>query len=238
MKHAFLIVFALISLVSFSQKINEFEFVMVPTKFEFQRTENEYRLNTLLKYRLEDYGFKASYTSDQMNTNYMDRCQYLNAIIVNESTMFLTKLYVVFKDCNNATVFQSDIGKSKVKAKKEAYNEALEDALKSVKAVNYKFIGKKSAAKIGDSISEAKVNTAKTDVVNENVLFAQPIPNGFQLIDASPKVILKMYQTSIQEYYLANSGAKNGVVFKKGNQWFFEYYQNEKLISEQLTIKF
>lgn len=238
MKNVFLVVFGLFSILSYSQKINEYEFIMVPTKFEFQRSENEYRLNTLLKYRLEDYGFKAFYTSDQINNNYADRCLYLNANVVNESTMFLTKLYIVFKDCNNAIIFQSDIGTSKVKPRKEAYNEALESALKSVKAIHYNFTGKKLEPVALDYESEVILAGETTEVINENTLFAQPIPNGFQLIDSSPKVVLKMYKTSQPEYFTANSGDRNGVVFKKNNQWFFEYYAQDKLVSEQLTIKF
>ena len=238
MKHAFLMVFGLCSLMVFSQKINEFEFVVVPTKFDFQRDENEYRLNTLLKYRLEDYGFTASYTSDQLNTDYEDRCLYLNANVIDESTMFLTKIYIVFKDCNNATIFQSDIGTSKIKAKKEAYNEALQDALQSVKAINYKFTGKKNEATTQEPQSELNTVAPVTTLVTDNTLFAQPIPNGFQLIDSSPKVILKMHRTSQPDYFMATSGERNGLVFKKDSKWFFEYYKNEKLISEQLIIKF
>ena len=238
MKKVFLIVFSLWSLFSFAQQINEYEFVMVPTKFDFQKSENEYRLNTLLKYRLEDYGFKAFYTSEQMNTNYTDRCLYLNSNVVNESSMFLTKLYVVFKNCDNAIVFQSDYGTSKIKERKDAYKEALEDALKSVKAVNYKFTGK-AAAKVENNLQPATSNVANpTEVINENSLFAQPIANGYQLVDTTPKVILKMFRTSQADYFTANSDTKNGIVFKKNNEWIFEYYMNDQLISEKLNIKF
>lgn len=238
MKNIFLVVFSLFTLFSFAQKINEYEFVIVPTKFDFQRSENEYRLNTLLKYRLEEFGFQASYTSDQMNTNFTDRCLYLNANVVNESSMFLTKLYVVFKDCNNAVIFQSDLGTSKVKERKDSYKEALEDALKSVKAVNYKFTGTKTAQVASHSKVEAQIPVEKIEVVNENSLFAQPILNGFQLIDTTPKVVLKIFHTSQPDYYTATSDTKNGMVFKKNNEWFFDYYLNDKLVSEKLSIKF
>lgn len=238
MKKTFLIFFSLFSLFSFAQKINDYEFIMVPTKFDFQSDENEYRLNTLLKFRLEEYGFKAFYTSDQLNTNYSDRCLYLNASVVNESSMFMTKFYVVFKDCNNNIVFQSEIGTSKVKARKDAYKDALEEALKSVKAINYKFNGKNTqqVALKTDALANVKVDSV--EVISENSLFAQPIANGFQLVDATPKVVLKILKTSLTDYFMATSVAKNGIVFKKNNEWIFEYYLNEKLISEKLIIKF
>lgn len=238
MKKAFLIVFSLWSLFSFAQQVNEYEFVIVPTKFDFQKSENEYRLNTLLKYRLEEFGFNAFYTSDQMNSNFSDRCLYLNANVVNESTMFLTKLYVVFKNCDNAIVFQSDHGTSKIKERKESYKEALEEALLSVKAVNYKFTGKANTRLTNNEQPATSIVAQPTEVINENSLFAQPIANGYQLVDTTPKVILKIFRTSQADYYTASSDTKNGVVFKKNNVWIFEYYKDDQLISEQLNIKF
>lgn len=238
MKHAVVVLFTMLSLSSFAQSINDYEFVMVPTKFDFQESENEYRLNTLLKYRLTDLGFNASYTSDQVNTSYNDRCLYLIADVVNQSGIFVTKLYIVFKDCNNKIVYQSELGTSRIKARKDAYTEALENALKSVKALNYKFSGE-NATQIGEVVQDEKtVVLPKTELVSENALFAQPITNGFQLIDTTPKVLLKMFRTSQADYFIANAENKNGVVFKNGNNWIFEYYLNNKLMSEKLMIKF
>lgn len=238
MKHALLIFLTLISFFSFAQSINDYEFVMVPTKFNFQESENEYRLNTLLKYKLVEYGFNATYTSDQLNTNYNDRCLYLIADVLNESSIFVTKLYVVFKDCNGKIVYQSEMGTSRIKARKDAYVEALQNALKSVQALNYKFTGNKFS-------QETKVleqNTAVTSTINTQestgVLFAQAISNGFQLIDTTPKVLLKIFRTSKVDHFIANAEGKNGVVFKNGSDWIFEYYLNDKLVSEKLTIKF
>jgi hypothetical protein len=239
MKKAFLVFFSLFSLCLFSQKINEYQFVMVPTKFDFQDSENEYRLNTLLKYRLEEYGFNASYTSDQLNVNYSDRCLFLNANVVNESTIFVTKVYIVFKDCKNAIVFQSDIGTSRIKLRIDGYREALENALKSVKALNYQFSGVKVNQVATLSNEENRpLSVENAALASEAVLFAQAIPNGFQLVDLAPKVILKLLKTSQVDYFIATSGDKNGVVFKKNNEWHFEYYSDEKLNSELLYIKF
>jgi hypothetical protein len=238
MKKVFLLLFGLSSLCSFSQSINEYEFFTVPTKFEFQDSENEYRINTILKFRLEEYGFKVSFISNELRTNYMDRCLYLNAVVVNESNAFLTKFHVVFKDCNNAVIFKSDVGTSKLKVRKEGAAEALENALKSVKALNYKFTGKNTEiVKMVDE-SDQVVEVQKTELSVVRTLFAQPILNGYQLIDATPKIILKIFKTSKADYFTATSETNTGVIFKKNNMWIFEYYKEDKLISEELTIKF
>jgi hypothetical protein len=238
MKKNFLLIFALFSLFASAQTINDFEFVLVPTKFDFQDSQNEYRLNTILKYRLDEFGFDVRFTSDQINANYSDRCLYLTAYIVNESRFLLTKLRVEFRDCNNVVVFKSDLGTSKTKMRKDAYIEALEKALLSVKEANYKFTGKKTEQTVLATVAESDIATEKNEVISDKTLFAQPIANGFQLIDATPKVVLKIFKTSQPDYFLANADGKEGVVLKRNNTWFFEYYQNDKLISERLEIKF
>jgi hypothetical protein len=69
-------------------------------------------------------------------------------------------------------------------------------------------------------------------------LFAQPIPNGYQLIDSTPKVVLRIYKTSKPDSFTAIAEGINGLVFKKDNDWYFEYYENDQLMSKKLNIKF
>jgi uncharacterized beta-barrel protein YwiB (DUF1934 family) len=33
-------------------------------------------------------------------------------------------------------------------------------------------------------------------------------------------------------------GNSQGAFIQKGNEWFFEYYENEKLVSEKVAVKF
>jgi hypothetical protein len=231
MKKALLVAFSLLSVLSFAQSTNQYQYVFVPAKFDFQESENEYRLNTLLKFRLIEYGFDALFTSDEFNSYYAERCRYLNADVVDDSGLLNTKLYIVLKDCNNKIVFRSDSGSSKIKDRQKGYTAALEEALKSVKALNYKYQG--------DISENQKLNNIiKTEIVNSSVLLAQPTANGFQLLDQSQKVIVKMFKTAQTDYFSATSDTKNGVVFKKDSEWFFEYYVEGKLISEKLNIKF
>ena len=71
------------------------------------------------------------------------------------------------------------------------------------------------------------------------VLYAQKLPDGgYQLVDSTPKIQLRLYKTSIPNNYLAKAGDTDGVVFEKNEKWFFEYYSGEKLITEELDIKF
>jgi hypothetical protein len=158
--------------------------------------------------------------------------------VISESGMFVTKFYIEFKDCNDKLVFKSVTGSSRNKDRQAANTEALEEALLSVKDLNYKFEGNSTESVIESTEVIQSVPVVKSVVVSENALFAQPIENGFQLVDKTPKVVLKMFKTTEKDYFIATSESKNGVLFKKNNEWFFEYYLNEKLVSEKLSIKF
>ncbi len=68
----------------------------------------------------------------------------------------------------------------------------------------------------------------------EEVLYAQEIENGYQLVDSTPKVRLKVYNTSVKDVYLA----KQGILFAKEGKWFYEYYVEGSLHTKELTIKF
>ena len=69
-------------------------------------------------------------------------------------------------------------------------------------------------------------------------LYAQPTPNGYQLVDTTPKKILTLLKTSVQDYFIADAGGNSGIVFKRNGEWFFERYEDNKLVSQKLDIKF
>lgn len=72
----------------------------------------------------------------------------------------------------------------------------------------------------------------------EQVLYAQQLPNGFQLVDNTPKILYKLYKTSVSNVFMANYLGKNGMVFLKDGNWFFEHYEGTQLSTKKLNIKF
>ena len=92
--------------------------------------------------------------------------------------------------------------------------------------------------------SNNKVETKPSIVKKEKeqkdagVLYAQQLPNGFQLVDSSPKIQMKIFRTSLPDYFLAEAENKNGVLYAKNGKWYFEYYLGEELIVDELDIKF
>ena len=86
--------------------------------------------------------------------------------------------------------------------------------------------------------STPKNEPKSSESSSANVLYAQPTSYGYQLIDSEPKVVMKVYKTSNPASYMAKKGDIQGALVSKDNQWFFEYYQGDKLISEKVDVKF
>lgn len=234
MKKLFLLFVLLVSITAFSQSINDYQYVIVPIKYDFFKENDKYRLNTLTKLLFQKYGFKSYLSSEEIPKEVENsRCDMLYASVKDESNFMVTKLKVLVKDCREKIIYETEIGTSRNKDFAAAYNEAFREAGKSFDKLNYKYNGINNSLIITEPI-----NTSVTETNSETYYFAQPITNGFQVVDNEPKVIMKLYNTSLKNVFLAIRGAINGVLISKENQWVFEYYENGKIVSESLKLKF
>jgi hypothetical protein len=171
---------------------------------------------------------------------------------LNRSNFLVTKLSVVLKDCYGTAIFKSEQGKSREKNFEDAYFEALNNAFKSIYALEYKYNNSPNSdvkptviSPIAEETKSANsVKTEKKDVDPQgldddtSLLYAQPTAYGYQLIDSEPKVVMKAFKTSNPASYMATKGNIQGVLVSKDNQWFFEYYKNDQMISEKIDVKF
>jgi hypothetical protein len=126
-----------------------------------------------------------------------------------------------------------------------AYDEALKDAFTSFKNLPYKYDSTQSAQAQAQTQAQPQAQpqaqaTTPAAFVATTSLYAQVIPNGYQLIDTTPKKVLTLLKTSVPDCFLAEpgTGTSNGIVFKKNGEWFFEYYKDGTLVSQKLEIKF
>jgi hypothetical protein len=247
MKIGALFIFTLFTAVGHSQTtINGYKYVLVPQKFNFSKADDEYGLNTSTKSLLEQKGFTAFWTNAGLpQTVAADKCTALIAEVTERKTMFTTNLTILLKDCSGNIIFKSKEGRSREKEFYAAYDEALKDAFSSFKNVPYKYDSTLSAQAqqpVAASATSPPVPVTPQPVVPNisGTLYAQVIPNGYQLIDTTPKKVLTLLKTSVQDCFLTETGAgvPNGIVFKKNGEWFFEYYKDGTLISQKLEIKF
>lgn len=234
MKKILLLLVLFLTATAFSQNVNDYEYVIVPTKFSFLKVDDKYRLNTNSRLLLQKYGFKSVFLSDSIPSEIANNnCKKLYFDLVEDNKFLITKIKIVLKDCREKLLFESDYGTSKEKELEIAYNKALREAGKSFDKLNYKYNGKNNS-----SITQEPSKTIVTESDSETFYFAQPIANGFQVVDNEPKVIMKLYTTSQKSVFIGLKGNTNGVVISKENHWFFEYYDGDKLVSESLNLKF
>ena len=254
MKTKFLFLVVLISSCCIAQSVNDYKAVLIPLKFDFTKIDNQYRLATLSKFNLNKAGFQAYYDNEQVPKENNDRCSLLYFDVVKEKSFLTTKVYITFKDCDRKIIFKSDIGMSKEKDYQLAYTEALNTAFVSVYALQYKYNNggsmvvsgpnlqnvSKGITEVGSTSEPVKqvVISQNTIVDSSKMLYAQPTATGFQLIDSTPKVMMKVYYTSRKDSFIAIKGNTQGVLITIDNQWFFEYYLNDILISEKVDVKF
>ncbi len=244
MKLKVLLTLLLCSVFGFSQSINDYKAVIIPVKYDFMKTENQYRLATLTKSNLLKAGFKAYYANEEMPAGLGDRCELLYVDVKKDNAFLVTKLFVEFKDCYGKIVYTSETGKSREKDYEAAYKESLDNAFISIIAQHYKYNGKTVTTQVAQTSTPVVSTVAATtviptpDVSDPNLLYAQPTENGYQLIDKTPKVVMKLLKTSRQDSFIAIKDGVQGSLNAKDNGWYFEYYQNDKLVSEKISVKF
>lgn len=244
-----------------AQNLNDYKYVIVPNSFDFLKEADQYKLNSLTKFLLKKEGFISLLNDEKKEIDlYNNPCLGLNFNLMKRSKFLNTALQFELKNCKNEIVFSSKKGLSKLKVYKSAYHAALRNAFKSLTAMNYIYNNNTS---ISNTIQKPKVDvttqttvkptvtsvteskptkivTSKekenTETVAKEILYAQKIGNGFQLVNNKPKV----------EFIVLNSGKKdvfilknqNGILFKSNNKWIIEMYNNGQLVSKEVYIKF
>jgi hypothetical protein len=257
MRIKFLLTVLFVSVIGFAQQaaesVNDYKAVIVPLKYDFMKSDNQYRMATISKGNLTKAGFEAFYANEQLPAELNDRCQLLYMEVRKDNAFLVTKLFVEFKDCYGKVIYTSEVGKSKEKDYEVAYRESLNMAFVSVNGLHYKYSGKTVAsspragmitaapvavaAAVTPAVQQTVTPTPVADVADPNLLYAQPTDNGFQLIDKTPKVVMKLLKTSRPDSFIAIKDGIQGSLNAK-DKWFFEYYQNDKLVSEKVSVKF
>jgi hypothetical protein len=242
MKKFVLFLILLFCAISFGQE--NYKYVIIPKKFDFFKEENKYNLNAITKSFFENEGFTVIYDTEEFPSELAaNRCSGLYLNVLEKSNMLYTKIIFELRDCQNRTILTSKQGESRDKEYEKAYKESIRAALVSMRGhLDFKptqiEVVKSEEVPVKAVVPDNKPETKPIIVVSDNQLFAIPIPNGFKLVDSEPKTIMILKTSSLENVFIAQKGTLSGVLLKKNNSWFFEYYEGEKLISEKVEVKF
>jgi len=244
MKKITLLLLLLSSTFSIAQE--QYKYMIIPSKFSFFKEENKYNLNSVSKYFFEKEGFQVYFDTETLPEELAkNRCLAVYANAIENNTLFLTKITFEIKDCHNTLIFTSNQGTSREKDLKTANTLAFREALSSMSTkLKLKTAPQKTIYHTTvEPITTIESNTKENDVASKttettNPLFAIPTSNGYKLVDANPSTIMVLYNTSNSSIFIAKKDTIQGVLIKNNGNWIFEYYINEKLVSEKVAVKF
>lgn len=170
--------------VSFSQnELNAYKYIIIPKKYDFLKTEDKYKLNSLTEFLFNKHGFTALFQDEDFPQDLMlNPCLGVDVEIENNSKMMSTRLKIEIRDCYKKIVYTSIEGKTREKVYEKAYQEALRSAFVSFEAMNYEFdpalVANLSIALKSDGsglpVSAEVVSPAKTEP--EAVILSDPVP--------------------------------------------------------------
>lgn len=135
MKKITLIIVTACSTFAFGQKVSDYKYVSLPSKFETFK---------------EDFGLVEGFTKTLRSKNYTvipadkqqwpaeakeNPCSVVAADVINDSGFLRNKVLVQFKDCNDK-VISSVKGASNIKEYKEGYQDALKQTYVSISPAN------------------------------------------------------------------------------------------------------
>ena len=265
MKNIILVLFLIMSnIFVFGQekKVNNYKFIVVPDQFDFLKQKDEYKTSSLTKFLLKKNGFTVVLNSEQYPKDLRDNpCSGLKAFVLDKSSMFKVKVIIELRDCSNKILYTSDEGVSKLKEFKKGFQEAIRNAHASMNDIAYEPFLIETIAKdkkeivtvnpvLVEEVKEVKlevelpvinnIETAQISPINNialsTTLYAQPKENGFQLINLKPQVVFVILNTSVKGVFVIKD--KNGLLYKKGENWIAEFYENGKLIEKKYQVKF
>jgi len=244
-----LLIALFISTASFAQKsINNYKYVIVSSKFDFVKEKDKYQTSSLTKFLFNKYGFTAFLDDENLPDEIANnRCLALTGAVKDKSGMFTTKSVIELTDCYNKVVFTSKEGRSKEKEYKKAYQEAIRDAFKSIEALKYKYAPLQenvvtkakelpAVAAVPVVVESTSAKVVEKPANAKEQLFAQPIANGFQLVNMKPEVVFQVLKTNVKDVFVIKD--KNGILYKNGDSWFAEYYKSGIKTTKQYQIKF
>jgi hypothetical protein len=260
----FIILFIGTSLFSQQSKLDKYQYIIVPDKFDFVKSTDQYKTSSLTKFLLRKKGFKVFLSNERLPQDLQNnRCTALMVNIKDESSMFTTKSAIIIQDCHGKVLYTSKIGKSKEKSFKKAYQEAIRNAYASMTDFEYSYtsplvvmkeekkeatLTKKMPNKLVVPITTVQEVVVIPEVKKEaetvgitvsnaiDVLYAQPINNGFQLINTKPEVVFSILNTNLKDVFVLKD--RNGIFYKLGENWVSEYYENNQLIQKEFQLKF
>ncbi|MEZ4858245.1 MAG: hypothetical protein R2781_05485 [Flavobacteriaceae bacterium] len=189
------------------EKLSSYSFIVVPKKFDFQFGEDEYQLNSLLKFLFNKHGFHA-YFDDELPD--VKRCDGLRAEVMGDPGFVWCKVIISIIDCEGNVLYKSHEGKSKLKEYSKMYNDAMRKAFESIEVL---FVQQKEVRvlKEYDDSIETKEENVAVNAVENNPLHLPTVKYGNFIKEN--KSFLMQKTNDGYSLYLETSQANDGLQY-------------------------
>lgn len=122
-------------------QLDNYKYFVVPKRFDAFKEINQHQSSTLVKFLLTKYGFETLYDDAIPEELFLDKCLGLNSQLEDNSTYLQTVVAIVFYDCRGQEVFRTQEGRSKSKEFKEAYSDAIQEAMQTMALITHNYQG-------------------------------------------------------------------------------------------------
>lgn len=258
--------FVLLFIQQGHSQLDRYKYIVVPLQFEGFNKVNQFRTSTLVKMLFTREGYTVIYDNKIPPELATKPCLGLRVRLVDNSSLFQTKIKLALEDCYGQIVFETPEGSSKLKEYEPAYREAIEGAFSVLVGTGHAYTPSETPtqgpvrpptqaerllhpepSKADPAAAEAavaagaveKAMATEQDAEAPELWYAQPVDNGFQLVDSTPSVRMKLVKTTQENTFIAMvDGAPKGMVYRKEGQWWHEFYEEGKVQVRKLRIKF
>ena len=254
-----------LSVLPAQAQLDNYKYFVVPKRFDAFMDINQHQSSTLVKFLLTKYEFEPLYDDAIPEELFLNKCLGLTTQLEDNSTYLQTVVAIVYYDCRGQEVFRTQEGRSKNKVFKEAYSEAIQEAMQTMALISHNYRGSEQTveepvvaeapdpieatpetetevslaepAVIADVAEEAPEPLAKEESVPEITYWEETArSNGYILTNPDKEVTWVIMKTSSPEVFMAISTTTQGVAFKVENGWRLEYYLGDLLKVEEIKL--
>lgn len=233
---------------------DDYNHIRIPVKFEFQKADNEYQLNSLLRHLFKEDGFNAFMDKELLPFEYQETpCTGLRVDLEEFSSKLKTNIIIQIYDCENKIVFSSE-GESYRKDTKAAYQDAIRIAFKEIESVNFSLNTNSSEAVVEEqtpSLSKEERKEMRKQIVreqsdvfsfNEETFYFFDEDDAIHIYSSNAYDIVAKLSEINETMFIFNSDDMDGVMTKKENGDFELEYRapsskETKVLHYKLTKK-
>lgn len=224
--------------------------IYIAEQYEFMGVPDQFGFSTLLRLYLEKYNYEALVVPQTDQHTIMRNLSTTDYAIQvqRKSTMFMTRVSIELVNTTGVVILKSPEGSSREKEFRYANIAALRMAMDNFSELKNHTFPSQSIAnvlaskEVKQEVKLPDVVVQKTADINEVTVYlqARSISDNtlglYKETSANPELML--YRTSSRDCFLVEiNGALNGVLLFQNQKWFWEYYENNSLITKELLIK-